>query len=152
MIISIKKKELIMSRVTGLERTNRNSKHNQAIIKKIFGVTPKRGKITAVIKEINETYTRIAISELSEKYTFEDLFKLEIKETGRYSSEIESNPIIVDLSTKYFDYLEGHVNNRGTDIQIGTGGFMSYEGLKLSFLEKYVSDMKNILENLELIK
>lgn len=112
-----------MARIKGLERINRYPAHNKIILKSIFDIEPKRGKLKPIIDFINDfCYLKIS-QETCSKFSSSDFF-------------FKSPEVFSFISTNKLEFLDSNVSNRSYDINIGKDGFSSYEGIHPSYLKK----------------
>lgn len=127
-----------MARVSGIERVNRYPKHNKQVIRGIFQVEPKRGKVKTVIDCINETCYSLVMQETAAEFTVSDFFT-------------KPQEVMKFVCKGKLDFLEGSADYRGYDIQVGMDGFSGYEGINPNYLRKHKDIILQKLNELDLV-
>lgn len=128
-----------MGRCRGIDRLNRYPKENKNYLEWTLKVKPKKGKMTAVVEELNKVCLLLITAEVCAKYTVSDFF-------------LKSNEVFSFITNDRLCFLEGHITNRGTDIQIGIGGFGAYESVHPTFLENNKDVILSRLYELDLVE
>lgn len=128
-----------MGRCRGIDRLNRYPKDNKNVLEWTLKVKPKKGKMAAVVEELNKVSLLLITAEVCSKYTVSDFF-------------LKSNEVFSFITKNKLCFLEGHITNRGNDIQIGIGGFGAYESIHPDFLSENKETILSRLYELDLVE